>query len=125
MSRKIIAFAFLIFAVFISVFASLKVQDICDNATEKIDKIIEASEIDTESAKAQTQSLNEYWQKNSTVLKIFAGTEETLNVKLSIDEMLSLLEQGNIEDFLEETAVCNKSLFQIAEFAKFSLAKTF
>lgn len=125
MSRKIIAFAFLIFAIFISVFASFKVQNICNTATEKIENIIETSETDTQSAKAQTQNFYEYWQKNSNILKLFVGTEDTLNIKLSIYEMIFLLEENNIEDFLEETAYCKRNLFRIAESAKPSLIKVF
>ena len=125
MSRKIIAFAFLIFAIFISVFASFKVHDICTTATEKIEKIIETSETDIESAKTQAQGIYEYWQKNSNILKLFVGAEDTLNVKLSIYEMIFLLEQENIEDFLEESAFCKRNLFRIADSAKPSLIKVF
>ena len=125
MSRKIIAFAFLIFAIFISVFASFKVHNICTTATEKIESIIETSETDIESAKAQTQAFYEYWQKNSNALKLFVGTEDALNVKLSIYEMIFLLEQENIEDFLEESTYCKRNLFRISEAAKPSLIKVF
>ncbi len=125
MSRKIIAFAFLIFAILISVFASFKVQNICTTTTEKIEKIIEASETDIESAKVQSQEVYEYWLKNSNILKLFVGTEDTLNVKLSIYEMIFLLEQENIEGFLEEASNCKTYLYRVSDFAKPSLSKVF
>lgn len=125
MSRKIIALSFLIFAIFISVFASFKIQSICSIATKKVEKIVEASETDIESAKTQTQEFYEYWQKNGTVLNIFVDAEDTLNVKLSINEMIFLLDENNVEDFLEETAFCKRNLFRITEIAKPSLIKVF
>ncbi len=123
MSRRITAFVFLIVAVFISVFASFKVRNICDTTTEKIENIIEVSEIDIQEAKTQTQSVYEYWQKNSSVLQFFVGAQEILDVRLSIYEMLFLLEQENIEGFLEEASNCKKSLFHISDSEKPSFSK--
>lgn len=121
MSRRIIAISFLIASVFISIFASYKVQNVCNAATEKIENIIKVSETDLQEAKAQTQRFSEYWQQNSAALKLFVGTEKALNVKLSIYEMLFLLEQNNVEDFLEEASSCKRSLNHIAEFEKLTL----
>ncbi len=121
MSRRIIAISFLIASVFISIFASYKVQNVCNAATEKIENIIKVSETDLQEAKAQTQRFSEYWQQNSAALKLFVGTEKALNVKLSIYEMLFLLEQNNVEDFLEEASSCKRSLNNIAEFEKLTL----
>lgn len=121
MSRRIIAVAFLIASVCISVFASYKVQNVCNTAAERIENIIEVSQTDLQDAQAQIKSVSEYWQQNTAVLKLFVGTEKTLNVKLSIYEMLFLLEQNNVEDFLEEAANCKRSLLHIAEFEKLTL----
>lgn len=121
MSRRIIAVAFLIASVCISVFASYKVQNVCNTAAERIENIIEVSQTDLQDAQAQIKSVSEYWQQNTAVLKLFVGTEKTLNVKLSIYEMLFLLEQNNVEDFLEEAANCKRSLHHISEFEKLTL----
>ncbi len=121
MSRRIIAIAFLIVSIFLSIFASYKVQNVCNTATEQIENIIEVSETNFQEAKVQINSFSEYWQQNSDVLKLFVGTEKTLNVKLSIYEMHFLLEQNNIEDFLEEAANCKRNLHHIAEFEKLTL----
>lgn len=121
MSRRIIAVAFLVASVCISIFASYKVQNVCNTATERIENIIEVSKTDLQDAQAQIKSVSEYWQQNTAVLKLFVGTEKTLNVKLSIYEMLFLLEQNNVEDFLEEAANCKRSLLHIAEFEKLTL----
>lgn len=121
MSRRIIAVAFLIASVCISIFASYKVQNVCNTAAERIENIIEVSQTDLQDAQAQIKSVSEYWQQNTAVLKLFVGTEKTLNVKLSIYEMLFLLEQNNVEDFLEEAANCKRSLHHISEFEKLTL----
>lgn len=121
MSRRIIAVAFLIASVCISVFASYKVQNVCNTAAERIENIIEVSKTDLQDAQAQIKSVSEYWQQNTAVLKLFVGTEKTLNVKLSIYDMLFLLEQNNVEDFLEEAANCKRSLHHISEFEKLTL----
>lgn len=121
MSRRIIAVAFLVASVCISIFASYKVQNVCNTATERIENIIEVSQTDLQDAQAQIKSVSEYWQQNTAVLKLFVGTEKTLNVKLSIYEMLFLLEQNNVEDFLEEAANCKRSLHHISEFEKLTL----
>lgn len=122
MSRRIIAISFLIVSVIISIFASYKVQNVCNTATEKIENIIKVSETDLQEAKEQTQSVYEYWQQNSATLKLFVGMEKILNVKLSIYEMLFLLEQNNVEDFLEEAGNCKGNLHHIAEFEKMTLS---
>ena len=121
MSRRIIAVAFLIASVCISVFASYKVQNVCNTAAERIENIIEVSQTDLQDAQAQIKSVSEYWQQNTAILKLFVGTEKTLNVKLSIYDMLFLLEQNNVEDFLEEAANCKKNLHHIAEFEKLTI----
>ena len=121
MSRRIIAVAFLIASVCISVFASYKVQNVCNTAAERIENIIEVSQTDLQDAQAQIKSVSEYWQQNTAVLKLFVGTEKTLNVKLSIYEMLFLLEQNNVEDFLKEAANCKRSLHHISKFEKLTL----
>lgn len=121
MSRRIIAVAFLIASVCISVFASYKVQNVCNTAAERIENIIEVSKTDLQDAQAQIKSVSEYWQQNTAILKLLVGTEKTLNVKLSIYEMLFLLEQNNVEDFLKEAANCKRSLLHIAEFEKLTL----
>ena len=118
MNRRIIAIVFLIIAVITSVTASFKVQNTCKNTTDKIENIIKTSQTDIQSTKAQTQSIYEYWQKNSSILQIFVGTKEVLDVKLSIAEMLFLLEQNNLEDFLEEAYDCKKQLFRIKDSEK-------
>lgn len=122
MSRRIIAVAFLIASVCISIFASYKVQNVCNTAAERIENIIEVSQTDLQDVQAQIKSVSEYWQQNTAILKLFVGTEKTLNVKLSIYEMLFLLEQNNVEDFLEEAANCKRSLLHIAEFEKLTLS---
>ena len=121
MSRRIIAVAFLIASVCISVFASYKVQNVCNTAAERIENIIEVSQTDLQDAQAQIKSVSEYWQQNTAVLKLFVGTEKTLNVKLSICDMLFLLEQNHVEDFLEEAANCKRNLNHIAKFEKLTL----
>ena len=122
MSRRIIAIAFLIVSIFLSIFASYKVQSVCNTVTEKVENIIKVSETDLQDAQAQTEKIYEYWQQNSAILRLFVGTEKTLNVKLSIYEMLFLLEQNNVEDFLEEAANCKRNLHHIAEFEKLTLS---
>ena len=122
MSRRIIAIAFLIVSIFLSIFASYKVQSVCNTATEKVENIIKVSKTDLQDAQAQTEKIYEYWQQNSAILRLFVGTEKTLNVKLSIYEMLFLLEQNNVEDFLEEAANCKRNLHHIAEFEKLTLS---
>lgn len=121
MSRRIIAVTFLIASIFLSIFASYKVQNVCNTATEKVENIIKVSETDLQDAQAQTEKIYEYWQQNSSILRLFVGTEKILNVKLSIYEMLFLLEQNNVEDFLEEAANCKRSLHHISEFEKLTL----
>ncbi len=118
MNRRIIAIVFLIIAVITSVTASFKVQNTCKNTTDKIENIIKTSQTDIQFTKAQTQSIYEYWQKNSSILQIFVGTKDVLDVKLSIAEMLFLLEQNNLEDFLEEAYDCKKQLFRIKDSEK-------
>ena len=122
MSRKIIAIIFLILSISSSLFASFKVRNICYIATEEIEEIITLCESDPASAKPRVQSVYEFWQKNTTLLKLLVGTEETLNVRLSIYEMLFLLEQNNIEDFLEEASFCKRKLMYISEYTTFTLA---
>ena len=67
MSRRIIAVAFLIASVCISVFASYKVQNVCNTAAERIENIIEVSQTDLQDAQAQIKSVSEYWQQNTAV----------------------------------------------------------
>lgn len=122
MSRRIIAIIFLIFSISASLFASFKVRSICYFATEEIEEIIELCESDPASAQPRVQTIYEYWQKNDAFLKVLIGTEEVLNVRLSIYEMLFLLEQDNLEDFLEEASFCKRKLMYISEYTTFTLA---
>lgn len=122
MSRRIIAVIFLIFSVSTSLFASFRVRSMCYLATEKIEEIIELCENDPDTVQPKVQEIYDYWQKNDALLKVLIGTEETLNVRLSIYEMLFLLDQNNIEDFLEEASFCKRKLLYISEYTTFTLA---
>lgn len=122
MSRRIIAIIFLIISVSASLFASFKVRSICSVAVAEIEEIIDLCEEESSSVKPKVEDVYKYWQKNNTLLKVLIGTEETLNVRLSIYEMLFLLEQNNIEDFLEEASFCKRKLLYISEYTTFTLA---
>lgn len=123
MSRKIIAYSFVVFAFFISIYSSIKIQNICRTTVTQIDSVIELCNENSRTTKDEANKVLEYWKKNYNTISIFVGSDNALNIKLMIDEIVYYSDTKENQILKETARSCKKALYEIFDSNTFSFSK--